>query len=140
MLRGIERGRHQSSRPLYRTIRGRYSRHPVKDGDGYTGGTAFERNVRADPVKKGTRCYTIGNSAEVLPKSWRQNCALKHRSESDELELNCPYRFASPWFCERLLFSTFMFLFFANRHQHSRYVNNSITRSVSTHLLSSPQR
>jgi hypothetical protein len=37
---------------------------PQKSRDGYTGGIAFERNDLAQPVKKGTRCYTIGNSAE----------------------------------------------------------------------------
>ena len=37
---------------------------PQKSKDGYTGGIAFERNDLAKPVKKGTRCYALGNSAE----------------------------------------------------------------------------
>jgi len=37
---------------------------PQKTRDGYTGGIAFERNDLAQPVKKDTRCYTLGNSAE----------------------------------------------------------------------------
>jgi len=35
---------------------------PTKTGLTYTGGTHFERNGQAKPVKENTRCYTIGNS------------------------------------------------------------------------------
>jgi hypothetical protein len=37
---------------------------PMKSQNRYTSGIAFERNDLAKPVKKGTRCYTLGNSAE----------------------------------------------------------------------------
>ena len=37
---------------------------PVKIGSVYQGGTHFERNDRANPVKPNTRCYTIGNTYE----------------------------------------------------------------------------
>jgi hypothetical protein len=37
---------------------------PTKIGQAYHGGTHFERSDRANPVKAGTRCYTIGNTFE----------------------------------------------------------------------------
>lgn len=37
---------------------------PTKKGPAYQGGTHFERNDRANPVKPNTRCYTIGNTFE----------------------------------------------------------------------------
>ena len=37
---------------------------PTKIGSAYQGGTHFERNDRANPVKPNTRCYTIGNTFE----------------------------------------------------------------------------
>lgn len=37
---------------------------PRKIGSKYQGGTTFERNDRANPVKPNTRCYTIGNTFE----------------------------------------------------------------------------
>jgi hypothetical protein len=37
---------------------------PTKLGQAYHGGTRFERSERANPVKPGTRCYTIGNTFE----------------------------------------------------------------------------
>ena len=37
---------------------------PTKIGTAYQGGTHFERSDRANPVKPGTRCYTLGNSFE----------------------------------------------------------------------------
>jgi hypothetical protein len=37
---------------------------PTRIGTKYQGGTHFERNDRANPVKPNTRCYTIGNSFE----------------------------------------------------------------------------
>jgi len=58
--------------------------NPVKNGDGYTGGTAFERNVRADPVKKGTRCYTIGNSAEGPTRIMAPNKNAKTMETDDD--------------------------------------------------------
>ena len=36
----------------------------TKIGGVYQGGTRFERSDRANPVKPGTRCYTIGNTFE----------------------------------------------------------------------------
>ena len=42
---------------------------PTKMPDGtFIGGTAFERNKRANPVKPDTRCYSIGNSFETPTK------------------------------------------------------------------------
>jgi hypothetical protein len=37
---------------------------PTKISGVYQGGTHFERSDRANPVKPGTRCYTIGNTFE----------------------------------------------------------------------------
>ena len=37
---------------------------PIKIGSKYLGGTHFERNDGANPVKPNTRCYTIGNTFE----------------------------------------------------------------------------
>jgi hypothetical protein len=34
----------------------------------YVGGTAFERNKRANPVKANTRCFSVGNSFEAPTK------------------------------------------------------------------------
>ena len=41
---------------------------PTKIGTAYQGGTHFERSERANPVKPGTRCYTIGNTFESPTK------------------------------------------------------------------------
>jgi len=59
----------------------------VKDEDGYMGGTAFERNDRANPVKKGTRCYTIGNSAEGPTRIMAPNKNAKAIGKDDDRSL-----------------------------------------------------
>lgn len=45
----------------------------AKSGGVYQGGVAFERNGRACPVKRNTRCYTVGNSYEGPTKIMAPN-------------------------------------------------------------------
>ena len=60
---------------------------PRKSRDGYTGGIAFERNDFAKPVKNGTRCYTLGNSAEGPTLLMAPNKGAKVMATSDEESL-----------------------------------------------------
>jgi hypothetical protein len=45
----------------------RTSNKPEKVAGNLQGGTKFERSERAHPVKRGTRAYTIGPSAQIQP-------------------------------------------------------------------------
>jgi len=60
---------------------------PQKTRDGYTSGIAFERNDLAKPVKKGTRCYTIGNSAEGPTLIMVPNKGAKITGADDDVSL-----------------------------------------------------
>lgn len=57
---------------------------PQESRGHYTGGIAFERNERAQPVKEGTRCYTIGNSAEGPTQIMAPNKGAKVVTSNDE--------------------------------------------------------
>jgi hypothetical protein len=58
----------------------------VKSGGVYQGGVAFERNSRACPVKRNTRCYTVGNSYEGPTKIMapNKNAKVKDFDSVDE--------------------------------------------------------
>lgn len=60
---------------------------PQNSRAGYTGGIAFERNNLAKPVKKGTRCYTIGNSAEGPTLLMAPNKGAKVMASEDDESL-----------------------------------------------------
>lgn len=57
---------------------------PQESRGHYTGGIAFERNKRAQPVKEGTRCYTIGNLAEGPTQIMAPNKGAKVVTSNDE--------------------------------------------------------
>lgn len=62
---------------------------PTRNSDGeYTGGLAIERgDGRCDPVKPGTRCYTIANSYQTQRGTWAPAAASKVNGSFDENNL-----------------------------------------------------
>lgn len=50
----------------------------------YEGGTAYERSIRAKPVKKGGRCYTNANSFQEAPRISSATVGSKRTGEEWE--------------------------------------------------------